>query len=579
MKMSINMLPSCSDDVRSSLDLLDGVIGEFDEGLTSSAESEANHGRGRARGGEDRVRPELRSSHASINEQIDDIFSQLTEEIYLDDKKAKENKIRLSRSPTRNRFDPLPPPPVSSGLQPPHSGSSSSTHPPPIDRKKKPEPGTKHSSGGKYGPGGGGGARAGGGGGQRMGDTKTLTNEKPRSKVSGVKTDRHNFSLPHDKVKSGNGEVILYEDHVISNTMEKVVADVHKTADYSKRSHAPPPMPEKQKIHLKNSSIDRNKETSKSFVQRQKNMSSQEAAVIQELKAKVSDKQGKISKFDNSRQHQSNQRTRSNLRDKEGNLRPGKRSQVQGGPRLSSPQSGSSQKSNPYVSMTDKTHAGAAERKINHNRDDYRRSRSMGPLEDKSYLRQRSRSRGFHDPSPDRSSSRPARHLNSADRTRSKSRGGGGRHESFNSGSRGGERGRAPARSRHSMASPPTPAEAEETIAALLPRWVTITYLLLVSVSIVKASMLDHHLKKLKSPMSALSIRSHVPPLYLNLIKMYCVHSLQRITSHDMRDSMVQVSQLCHSFPATVVNMETLTLNLSCQVSPWTTPREAEKHD
>ena len=80
------------------------------------------------------------------------------------------------------------------------------------------------------------------------------------------------------------------------------------------------------------------------------------------------------------------------------------------------------------------------------------------------------------------------------------------------------------------------------------------------SVSIIKASMLDHHLKKLKSPMSALSIRSHVPPLYLNLIKMYCVHSLQRITSHDMRDSMVQVSQLCHSFPATVVNMETLTL-------------------
>ena len=104
-------------------------------------------------------------------------------------------------------------------------------------------------------------------------------------------------------------------------------------------------------------------------------------------------------------------------------------------------------------------------------------------------------------------------------------------------------------------------------------------YLLVVSVSIIKASMLDHHLKKLKSSMSALSIRSHVPPLYLNLIKMYCVHSLQRITSHDMRDSMVQVSQLCHSFPATVVNMETSTLNLSCQVSPWTTPREAEKHD
>ena len=323
-----------SEDVRSSLDLLDGVIGEFDDGLTSSAESEANHARNQSRqvkngvnqrrggqreekpvrGGQrgDRpVKPELKSSHLSINEQIDDIFSQLTEEIYLDEKQVKENKIKLSRSPTRNRNDPLPRPPT----------SSSAIDPPPINRKIKPSSQTKSNSPNKY----------------RSQENKTLTNDKPRPKLKnpGVKTDRQNYSLPNNKLKNGNGEVILYEDHDFSrnNTFEKVIADVHKTAsatDYSKHSAVPPPMPEKQKIHLKNSSIDRNRETSKSFLDRQKNnLSSQEAAVMEELKAKVSDKQGKISKFDNNRNQP---RGRSKQRDLEeaGNLRPRQKQQQQG---------------------------------------------------------------------------------------------------------------------------------------------------------------------------------------------------------------------------------------------------------
>lgn len=213
---------------------------------------------------------------------------------------------------------------------------------------------------------------------------------------------------------------------------------------------------------------------------------------MEELKAAVTDKQGKISKFDNNKSSGSGQRerssggVRSNLRDKEGNQRPAaaavamskQQSQVQGNSRFSSPHSNSSQKSQKKDDTSRSHGPGAAERRISHHRqDDYRRSRSMGPLEnrDKSHLRQRSRSRGFHDPSPDRDKSRSGqRHHPGEDRqTRSKSRGR-PRHESFNSGSRGrpgqvrGDQGRG----RGGM-PPPSPAEAEEAIAKLLPRSVS----------------------------------------------------------------------------------------------------------
>ena len=61
--------------MRSSLDLLDGVIGEFDDGLTSSAESEVNHPR--YLGSDlniyqeaEEVRPDFKSSRLSINNQL-----------------------------------------------------------------------------------------------------------------------------------------------------------------------------------------------------------------------------------------------------------------------------------------------------------------------------------------------------------------------------------------------------------------------------------------------------------------------------------------------------------------------------
>ena len=153
--------------MRSSLDLLDGVIGEFDDGLTSSAESEVNHPKysrsdfNRYTDQEEEVKPDFRSSRLSINNQIDDIFSQLTEEIYADEKKTNKVETR-QKSPTRNRFDPLPIPPTSQ------------THPPPIDRRKKPTNRSDTSANYKT--------------------QNTLTNDRPRQRQTHI--DRQNFSLP-----------------------------------------------------------------------------------------------------------------------------------------------------------------------------------------------------------------------------------------------------------------------------------------------------------------------------------------------------------------------------------------------
>ena len=166
----------------SILDPSDGVIEEFDDGLTSSAESEVNHPRhsrsdfNSYQDEEEEVRPDFKSSRLSINNQIDDIFSQLTEEIYADEKTTNKVEVR-QKSPTRNRFDPLPIPPTLK------------THPPPIDRKKKPTSRSDNSANYKK--------------------QNTLTTDRPRPRQT--YQDRQSLSLPqkNNRSNSGHGEVIF----------------------------------------------------------------------------------------------------------------------------------------------------------------------------------------------------------------------------------------------------------------------------------------------------------------------------------------------------------------------------------
>merc|ERR1712018_1020164 len=93
---------SSDDDVRSSLNFLDSVIGEFDDGLISAAESDYQSTR--VQDNDRTIAPEIRkrpppkikdlsqrpqSSGLSLTDKIDDIFSELTEEIYSVDKQQK----------------------------------------------------------------------------------------------------------------------------------------------------------------------------------------------------------------------------------------------------------------------------------------------------------------------------------------------------------------------------------------------------------------------------------------------------------------------------------------------------------
>ena len=82
--------------------MLDLVIGEFDDGLESEIE----------KGDETQIKRNLKNKqNAAINDKIDHIFNELTQEIYVEQKRERRQK-----SPTRNVFDPLPAPPLAKGV-------------------------------------------------------------------------------------------------------------------------------------------------------------------------------------------------------------------------------------------------------------------------------------------------------------------------------------------------------------------------------------------------------------------------------------------------------------------------------
>ena len=462
----------CSDDVRSSLDLLDGVIGEFDDGLTSSAESEFATHRRRSLG-----RDGFGGSRLSINEQIDDIFSQLTEEIYTEEKRVPKKTTVVTRSPTRGRFDPLPIPP------------STATHPPPIDRRKKPA-------------------------GQRSPSTGRREDHR------GEKREGRNSSLPHKQTNKG-GEVVVYgsEPRRDNRTLEKVTAEVHKPR--AGGSQQPPPKPEKQKIHLKHASVERRPEDGRRDRSRSNQgrpLTDQEQAVIRELRERVGGSGGKVSKFDDGNkrnlslsrgeryvQGRSGKREARNDDDLTIQSREGRGGQRRAEQRVvgSNYSPKSDDQSNLYESLRGsniprpESKGGSSDRRggresryvesrRDRDREGYSRSRSLGPLQGRtespersSIQRTRSRAAAQEEQRYGRGSSQQRR-ADQLERTRSKSR---GRREVRDGTGRSGEdvglrsrsRGRSPQRSsnyerQQRGAKPPSPEEAQALIDKMLPR-------------------------------------------------------------------------------------------------------------
>ena len=489
--------------------MLDRVIGEFDDGLLSASESEhagRRHSRADLRRSrepeekEEKIRPDIRGSRLSINEQIDDIFSELTEEIYNDDKLSKSEKRRI--------FDPLPSPP------------STRTHPPPIDRKKK--PGAKKDVPGQR--------------------SQTMDNDKPRP---GTVLEAKKSFLKKDV----SGEVIVYScrDRSGSRSGGRVTVEVHNSSRNS--SCPPPPKPEKQKIHLKHNSTERRgreddngrgkggradsrgakrdnpqdwdsgnsrgRERSRGRDGDQ-NLSGREAAMIQELKEKVSDKKGKISKFSHRKSNngvghaEKDEVTRRRIVDR------AERDNAEGGGdgRRSEPVTSPhpSIKSNQYESFAG-SDGNRRDQRINRHKSDvrgprteqnprsgprredrdqdYRRSRSMGPIglrdesPERSERRSRSRGRGRDEDrasfrrsrsrgrSADPRSSRPESRVRApADGSSRRSRSRGRSPSRPSEIDRSGKRSREGDRRGWREVGPPSPEEAQATLEKMLPRYV-----------------------------------------------------------------------------------------------------------
>ena len=375
--------------MRSSLDVLDRVIGEFDDGLLSSTESEAASRRGGRHasrsdlrhlsededdddieddddsGKEAKIRPTIIQKAgrppmqpASINDQIDDIFSELTEELYIEDKRVRGG----SSGGHGRRFDPLPSPPP----------QSHRTHPPPVDRKKKPSSGKGqqvHGDDGRATP--------------EMRSRTIDSADRPRpgavlaAKQSFQKQQQEQqqqqqqqrqskqLQQPRRLPEGLSEEVVLYtggDNRSVSS--ERITVEVHAGGHRHHPHSPPPPPPEKHRIHLKKNTNERPANSSGKAAKKPagsgSGLSGQEAALMQELKKHVEDKQGKVSKFSHNKNSPGGQKTTvrdfesggGGRRDNNDPLPPPPPSRMQQLP--TSPQSSVSQRSSsshPYESL------------------------------------------------------------------------------------------------------------------------------------------------------------------------------------------------------------------------------------
>ena len=228
-----------------SLKLLDLVIGEFDDGLESEIE----------KGDETQIQRKVRQKpNSAINKKIDHIFNELTQEIYVEQKKEQRQK-----SPTRNVFDPLPAPPKGRWEERKGRGG-----------REQEERGGREQ-GGKAGIE----QRERGGRDQRERERRN-SGDNTRPPPGTVIAAKQSY-LKRAKSPEGRAEVVLYPGFNFGRdnqpgTHEKVKVDVHSFASetsVSVKAKSPPVAA----------------------------IAGKEKAVIKELREKVEGKQGKISKF------------------------------------------------------------------------------------------------------------------------------------------------------------------------------------------------------------------------------------------------------------------------------------------
>ena len=244
--------------------MLDLVIGEFDDGLESEIE----------KGDETQIKRNLKNKqNAAINDKIDHIFNELTQEIYVEQKRERRQK-----SPTRNVFDPLPAPPLAKGA----------------GRGREHLEGVRGKAGkvdagneGVKGRGKSWQEQERRGRGQQHDRRKRSDSCEDDRPPAGVVQAAKQSYLHKTKTAETRAEVVLYNDEgQAARGSEKVKVDVH--------NHAAGAASESSAGVKRTKSPGVARPSPPSQVPA---VATKEKAVIKELREKVEGKQGKISKF------------------------------------------------------------------------------------------------------------------------------------------------------------------------------------------------------------------------------------------------------------------------------------------